>query len=52
MIDNQKFIEEEKALIKFNQQLKKLEEYYINLKNNIVIEYENKLKEIKTNYGK
>ena len=44
MMNNQKFIEEEKARIKFNEQLKKLEEDYINLKNNIVIEYENKLK--------
>lgn len=52
MIDNQKFIEEEKARFKFNEQLKKLDEDYINLKNNIVVEYENKLKEIKTNYGK
>jgi hypothetical protein len=52
MVDNEKFIEEEKARIKFNEQIKKLEEDYINLKNNIVIEYENKLKEIKTNYGK
>ena len=43
MIDNQKFIEEEKARFKFNEQLKKLDEDYINLKNNIVVEYENKI---------
>jgi hypothetical protein len=47
-----KFIEQEKARIKFNEQIKKLEEDYIILKNKIVVEYENKLKEIKINYGK